>query len=99
MQQELSEEYVYSRHHCFLYFLHFLVALAFGLASLAAHAQAAPAATGTIHGHIADQTGALIPGAKVTITTTGGKTAGTATADASGAYEITGLAAASYIVN
>ena len=98
-QQELSEEYVYSRHHCFFHVVHFLVALAFGLASLAARAQSAPAATGTIHGHIADQTGALIPGAKVTVTTTGGKTVGTATADASGAYEITGLAAASYIVN
>ena len=90
---------MYSRHHCFFHVVHFLVALAFGLASLAARAQSAPAATGTIHGHIADQTGALIPGAKVTVTTTGGKTVGTATADASGAYEITGLAAASYIVN
>ncbi|MGA7245104.1 MAG: carboxypeptidase regulatory-like domain-containing protein, partial [Terracidiphilus sp.] len=53
----------------------------------------------TIHGHIADQTGALIPGAKVTITTSGGKTVGTATADASGLYSVTGLAAGSYIVH
>ncbi len=89
------------RHHCFL---HFLIALALGLASLAAHAQSAtaPAAAGattTIHGHIADQTGALIPGAKVTITTSNGKTVGTATADASGLYSVTGLAAGSYIVH
>ena len=41
---------------------------------MAAHAQAAPAtgATATIHGHIADQTGALIPGATVTIATADG---------------------------
>ncbi len=90
---------MYSRHHCLFHFVHFLMALAFGLASLAAHAQAAPAATATIHGHIADQTGALIPGAKVTVTTTSGQTAGSATADAGGAYEITGLAAGDYIVN
>ena len=90
---------MYSRHHCFFHFLHFLMALAFGLASLAAHAQSAAGATATIHGHIADQTGALIPGAQVTVTTTSGKTAGTAKADAGGAYEITGLAAGSYIVS
>ncbi len=89
------------RLHCFI---HFLIALALGLASLAAHAQSpnAPAASGastaTIHGHIADQTGALIPGAKVSITTADGKAAGTATADASGAYSVPGLAAGSYIV-
>ncbi len=90
---------MYSRHHCFFHVLHFLMALAFGLASLAAHAQSASAATATIHGHIADQTGALIPGARVTVTTTSGKTVGTAKADASGAYEITGLAAGDYIVS
>jgi hypothetical protein len=96
----LSEEFVYSKHHCFFHFLHFLVALALGLASLAAHAQAAaPAVTASIHGHIADQTGALIPGAKVTVTTTSGQSVGTATADASGAYQVTGLAAGSYIVS
>ncbi len=90
------------RHYCSF---HFLIALALGLASLAAHAQSAtapPAAAGgtaTIRGHIADQTGALIPGAKVTVTTSDGKTVGTATADASGLYSVTGLAAGSYIVN
>ena len=95
--KRLSEEYVFSRHHCFL---HFLLALAFGLASLAAHAQSpAPQSTATIHGHIADQTGALIPGAKVTITTPDGKAVSNATADASGAYYISGLPAGSYIVN
>ncbi len=93
---------MYSRHHCII---HFLIAIALGLASLAANGQTAappataPATTATIRGHIADQTGALIPGAKVTITTAAGKTAGTTTADASGAYSVSGLAAGSYIVN
>jgi hypothetical protein len=84
--------------HCVI---HFLIAFALGIASLAAHGQAAPAssAAATIRGHIADQTGALIPGAKVTVTTADGKVAGTATADASGLYSVTGLAAGSYIVN
>jgi hypothetical protein len=90
---------VYSRHHSYFHFLHFLMAVAFGLASMAAHAQSAPATTVTLHGHIADQTGALIPGAKVTVTDANGKAVATATADASGAYEITGLAAGSYVVN
>jgi hypothetical protein len=75
------------------------MAVAFGLASLAAHAQSAPAATATIHGHIADQTGALIPGAKVTVTDASGKAVATATADASGAYEIKGLAAGDFVIN
>ncbi len=85
------------RIHCII---HFLIALALGVASLAAHAQAAPAtgATATIHGHIADQTGALIPGATVTIATADGIGAGKATADASGAYSVSGLPAGSYIV-
>ncbi len=85
------------RLHCVI---HFLIAFALGVASLAAHAQTAPAtaATSNIHGHISDQTGALIPGAKVTVTTADGKTAGTATADASGAYTVNGLTTGSYIV-
>ena len=91
---------MYSRHH--LCFIHFLIAFAVGLASLAGHAEVSDGqdagAKATIHGHIADQTGALIPGAKVTITTPDGRTVGTATADASGAYSITGLAPGSYIV-
>ena len=73
------------------------------MASLAAHAQSATAGTesgtATIHGHIADQTGALIPGAHVTVATPDGKVAGKATADAGGQYSITGLAGGSYIIN
>ena len=59
---------------------------------------AAPASSVTIHGHITDQTGALIPGANITIVDAAGNAVRTATADASGAYEARGLAAASYIV-
>ena len=94
---------MYSRHH-FHCFFHFLIALAFALASVAAHAQATTAqatgaGTATIRGHIADQTGALIPGAKVTITAANGRVAGKTTADASGSYSVTELAAGSYIVH
>ena len=52
----------------------------------------------TIHGHITDQTGALIPGAKITIEDESGKTIRTIAADASGAYEAHELAPGSYIV-
>ena len=80
-----------------------MIALAIGLASLAAHAQAATdqtasTAAATIRGHIADQTGALIPGAQVTITTADGKVMGKAVADAAGLYSVAGLAAGNYIV-
>jgi hypothetical protein len=111
-QQKNSEEYVYSKLHCFT---HFLIALTLGLAAaVSAQAQtiaapasdatttvspiATPAATASLHGHIADPTGALIPGATVTITTSAGKSVATTTADASGAYQVSGLAPGSYIV-
>jgi hypothetical protein len=94
------------------YFIHFLIILVLGLAAvLGAKAQApasaptqaqatvqAPATTATLRGHIADQTGALIPGAKVTVTTSAGTAVTTATADASGAYQVNALAPGGYIV-
>ena len=60
--------------------------------------QSAPAATGTLHGHILDQTGALIPGAEVTATTAAGKNVANVTADAAGGYQIPGLSAGSYVI-
>jgi hypothetical protein len=89
-----------------------MIALALGLAGVAAlqaqtpaaataavAAQAgAPAATASLHGHIADPTGALIPGAAIRVTTSAGKTAATTTADASGVYQVSGLAPGSYVV-
>ena len=59
---------------------------------------AAPANTVTFRGHITDPTGALIPGAKVTIVTAQGKTVATTTADAAGAYEVHGLPPGGYVV-
>ena len=61
-------------------------------------APATPAATATVRGHIADPSGALIPGAAITITTAAGAAVITTTADASGAYVVNGLAPGSYIV-
>ena len=61
-------------------------------------AQAAPVPTGTLHGHILDQTGALIPGAQVTVTTAAGKNVVNATADAAGGYQVRGLDAGSYVI-
>jgi hypothetical protein len=88
-------------------FIFSLIALIFGLASvLAVQAQTTapsaatttPAANAILRGHIADPTGALIPGAAVTITTSTGKPVATVTAGAGGGYQVTGLPAGSYIV-
>ena len=59
---------------------------------------ATPATTATVRGHIADPSGALIPGASITITTPAGKVVTKTTADASGQYVVNGLAPGSYIV-
>jgi len=92
-----------------------LIGLTLALASVVAHGQSATSAvpanatpgaaqaavptTATIHGHIADQTGALIPGAKVMIDSVDGQIVKTATADAGGAYTTGGLPAGSYVVH
>jgi hypothetical protein len=59
---------------------------------------AGPAAKATLRGHVSDPTGALIPGATVTVTDASGVTVATTTSDDSGAYQVTGLAPGSYIV-
>ncbi len=64
----------------------------------AAQSAAPAAATATLRGHIADPTGALIPGATITIRTSAGSLVKTTTADASGSYTVTGLAPGGYIV-
>jgi hypothetical protein len=51
-----------------------------------------------LRGHILDQTGALIPGAQITVTTAAGATVGTGTASTAGTYVVRGLPAGSYIV-
>jgi hypothetical protein len=67
-------------------------------AATPAAGQAAPATTGQLRGHILDQTGALIPGAQITVLTAKGTTVGTGTASASGTYVVRGLPAGSYVV-
>lgn len=54
--------------------------------------------TGTLRGHVTDPTGALIPGAQITATTTKGTIAGKATADAAGGYVIRGLKPGNYVI-
>jgi hypothetical protein len=89
-----------------------LFVLALSIASVTAHGQqaapavqtpapsaAVPAATtGTLRGHIADQTGALIPGATVTVANAVGATVKTTTADSAGTYSVTGLAPGGYVI-
>ncbi len=58
----------------------------------------APAAgTASLRGHVADPTGARIPGAQITVTSSAG-TAATATADATGDYVVNHLAPGDYTV-
>lgn len=61
-------------------------------------AAATPTAA-TLHGHITDQTGALIPGAEVTVINAGGATSKTVKADASGAFDVHSLAPGTYSVH
>jgi Carboxypeptidase regulatory-like domain len=91
---------VYSRLH---YFVHFLVALALGLHTfVAAHSQAPAqkpaAATASIHGNVADPTGAMLPGAKITVTTSAGIPVTATTSNGAGAYAVNGLDPGSYII-
>jgi hypothetical protein len=65
----------------------------------AAAASSVPAARAALRGHIADPSGAVIPGATITVTTAAGKTVTTITADASGQYAVIGLASGGYIVH
>lgn len=58
----------------------------------------AQAGNGTIRGTITDPSGAVIPGATVSLTTPDGHTLATATSDASGAYQTKGVPAGTYIV-
>ncbi len=91
---------MYSKLHCFL---HLLVALALVPATLVpAHSQAsAPKAvvsTASLHGNVADPTGAMLPGAKITVTTSAGTQVTTTTSNAAGAYVVNGLAPGSYVI-
>jgi len=98
----LDEGLVYLRFNCIV---HLLIALAISCAALASAQTAGPSAavqtptsSVVIRGHISDPTGALIPGAKITVTNAAGASIATATADSGGAYEIRGLQPGTYIV-
>ena len=91
----------------FTHFARLVVAVSIAFASLAfaqtSTTQTAPtspitAGSGTLHGHIADPTGALIPGATISITNALGVNVKNTTSDASGSYSVTGLPPGSYIV-
>jgi len=58
----------------------------------------APATTASLHGRVADPTGALIPEAQVTVANSDGVPVKTAKADAGGAYDVRGLAPGGYYV-
>jgi hypothetical protein len=60
--------------------------------------QAQTAATSALRGHITDPSGALIPGAQVSVITAKGTSVATATADAAGGYAVRGLSAGSYVI-
>lgn len=66
--------------------------------ALQAQSGASQAGGATVHGQVADPTGALIPGAVVTVNNASGKAVATATADASGDFTIHNVAPGSYVV-
>ena len=59
----------------------------------------APASTAIVRGTIADPTGALIPGAKVTLVSSTGAVLATTTSDTSGTYTLSNLAPGTYVVH
>jgi hypothetical protein len=76
------------------YFCLWLAVLIFGLSPICR----AQTGTGAVRGTVTDPSGAVIPGATVSITTADGHTVATATSDASGAYQSRGIAPGTYIV-
>jgi len=96
---------LYSRLHCFI---HFILAVTLLVAGAVARGQstgvsagadqAQPATAGALRGHVTDPSGALIPGAQISVTSAKGAAMGTATADAAGGYQVRGLPAGSYVV-
>jgi hypothetical protein len=77
------------RYFCLLLVLLFWMSASLGFSQ---------ANTAVIRGTVSDPTGAVIPGATISVTTPDGHTVATATSDARGAYQTHGLAAGSYIV-
>lgn len=76
----------------------FCVAVASARGDEALQASAPEAGTAVVHGHITDPSGALIPGAQITVETVSGVTVKSVKADAAGTYEVRGLTPGHYIV-
>jgi hypothetical protein len=62
-------------------------------------ARRAPSTTASVRGTIADPTGALIPGATVSLTTSTGTVVATTTSDSSGTYAFLNLGPGTYVVH
>ena len=71
-----------------------MLVLAMGLGDLRVAAQT----VGAIEGEVKDTTGALIPGASVTVTNTGTNAIRKSTTDGAGLYNFTALAPGTYTV-
>ncbi|HEY4049062.1 MAG TPA: carboxypeptidase regulatory-like domain-containing protein [Acidobacteriaceae bacterium] len=74
-----------------------LLSLSLALALVLSPLALGQGSAGTVRGHIADPTGAVIPQAQITLTGAGGKTSG-ASSDAAGSYQIRGLSPGTYSV-
>lgn len=83
--------------HLALCLLPLLTAPACRLQAQAAPA-AIPAASGSLHGQVADASGAVIPGATVSVTDVQGHTIATGQSGADGAYRIAAIPPGSYVI-
>jgi len=72
--------------------------LVFGLFTMAAACKAQLNETGTINGTVTDETGAVVPGAAVTITNVGTGTASPTTTNGAGEFSMVGLNVGNYSV-
>jgi hypothetical protein len=76
-----------------------LILISFSLVGLTVPARVlGQAPTATLHGRVLDPTGAVIPQAQVTVTSSAGKSS-RAVADGTGAYQVPGLPPGTYTVN
>ncbi|HEX4022867.1 MAG TPA: carboxypeptidase regulatory-like domain-containing protein [Acidobacteriaceae bacterium] len=66
--------------------------------TISAVGQNLPSETGSLHGQVSDPSGAVIPGATVTLSDSSGKTVSTATAGGTGAYQIPNIPPGMYNV-
>ncbi len=95
MARQPRGERVYSRVRYFFLMMLFVAGFA---PAIYAQAQSRGNGGATLHGQVADPTGALIPGAVVTVNNAKGKAIATATADASGNYALQNVPPGTYVV-